>query len=239
MCIGAKSKFEEAAQIESERLDAERLENERAELQLTRKTEMVEYKAFIEDFDRVDFGLMNELEYSETVERVKKSRFNHNEELTRIAKEKRIADDKMEAENERLKKDKEEAEKVEVARVKTEAKAKKKRDGEKEESNRLARLQALSQQRSDDQAAQAIKDKEAAEQRERDAIATTERLEREKLEAEEKRVDEIKSLTKACSEITPEQLERAKAEGKTVFVKVVSIDFIEGQSGIFIQSSDN
>jgi hypothetical protein len=231
-------------------LKATRKEEEEAklksDLRISRQTECLNLSEFIEHYDAIDLAEMSEEAYSSLKVGAGQKKHDHEEavkaekETERLAK---IEADRMQEEtrleNEQLKADAEEAEKIETARIKSEEKAQKKRDDEKDESDRLARLQALSQQRSDDQAAQAIKDKELAEQRERDAKAETGRLEQEKIEAEEKRIADVKSMTKSCSQITVEQLERAHDEGKTVFVKVVSIEFIEGQAGIFIQSSDS
>lgn len=223
-----KSLLDTANKNKVEYDEAVKVEAEKKAVHEERKSALSHVSYLIEDFELLEFGDLLGIEFND---------FKESYEAMKLEQEQK--QEEIRLENERLKAEKEEAEKIEAARIKKEEIAQKKRDNEKEESDRLARLQVLSQQRSDSQAAEAIEKQEAAERRERDAIATTERLEREKLEAEEKRVEEIKSLTKACSEITPEQLERAKAEGKTVFVKVVSIDFIEGQAGIFIQSSDN
>jgi hypothetical protein len=226
---------------------AEALEvTRKQDLRISRQTECLNLSEFVEHYDSIDLGEMADGLYEDLLHSAKHKRAERDEAIKEGAEAERLA--KIEAdriqeetrlENERLKAEKEEAEKIEAARIKSEEKAQKKRDDEKDESDRKARLQTLAKQKSDDEAAQAVKDKEAAEQRERDAIANSERLERENIEAEEKRVEEIKSLTKSCSQITVDQLERAHDEGKTVFVKVVSIEFIEGQAGIFIQSSDN
>jgi hypothetical protein len=215
------------------------------DLRISRQTECLNLAEFIEHYDAIDLAEMSEEAYSSLKVGAGQKKHDQEEAIKEQKEKDRLAkieeDKKQEAirlENERLKAEKEESEAIESRRIKSEAKAQKKRDDEKDESDRKARLQTLAKEKSDNEAAQAIKDKEAAEQRERDAKAETGRLEQEKIETEFKRVEEIKSLTKACSEITVEQLERAKAEGKTVFVKIVSIDFIEGQAGIFIQSAE-
>jgi hypothetical protein len=231
-------------------LKATRKEEEEAklkgDLRISRQTECLNLVEFVEHYDAIDLAELDDVAYNYLKSEAEKKKLEREESIKAEKETARLA--KIEAdriqeetrlENERLKAEKEESEKVEAARIKKEEIAQKKRDDEKDESDRKARLQKLAKEKSDTDAAQAVKDKEAAEQRERDAIAETERLKQEKIDADLRHVEEIKSLTKACSKITVEQLERAHDEGKTVFVKVVSIEFIEGQAGIFIQSSDN
>ena len=55
---------------------------------------------------------------------------------------------------------------------------------------------------------------------------------REAKEAEERHLAEIKALIESSTEITIKEIERAKKEGKAVFVKVVKTE-ISNQSGIF------
>jgi hypothetical protein len=141
------------------------------------------------------------------------------------------------AEKERLAKEEEEAK----VRAETEAKEKAIQE-EKAEAERKAGREKLAKEKAvreakeaEERAEKAEKAKiEAEEKAERDAIEAEERRVREAKEAEERRLSEIKALSESSTEITPEQILRAKAEGKAVFVTVVRIETDCEESGIFI-----
>lgn len=236
------SKEEKLKEIEThlERVEAERLEkigNERIGLvsayvdtELMVGTNLAEMEQDV--FDAYLYAKKTAFENAIAEE---KARIEAEEKAKseREAEEKRIREENEKLKAEALKaesekKAKEEAE--ERARLESEAKAKAIHE-EKEKAIREAK-EAEERALKAEQA-----QKEAEAKAKRDAIEAEERRVREAKEAEERRLSEIKALTESSKEITIEGIERAKKEGKAVFVKVIRIETGFEKSGIFITNN--
>jgi len=165
--------------------------------------------------------------------------------LEREAEEKRIRE-----ENAKLKADAEKAEKERLAKEEEEAKARAESEAkekaiqeEKAKAERKAEREKLAKQQAVKEAEEATKRAEEAEKArieseekaKREAIEAEERRVKEAEEAENRRLAEIKALSESSVEITLEQIERAKTEGKAVFVQVIRIETDCEESGIFIK----
>lgn len=247
------SKEDKLKEIEThlERIEAERLKeigDERIELVSAYiDTELISGSKLAEmDQDVFDAYLSAKKTAFENAIAEEKARIEaeENAKSEREAEEKRIRE-----ENARLKAEAEKAEKERLAKEEAETKsrleaearekainAEKEKAERKAESEKLAKQKAIKEAKeAEERALQAEKAKiEAEEKAKRDAIEAEERRVREAKEAEERRLAEIKALAESSKEITIEELERAKKEGKAVFVKVIRIETDCEESGIFI-----
>ncbi len=249
------SKEDKLKEIEThlERVEAERLEKlgrERIDL----------VSEYVEDPDLLDSKKMSEMDQDvfeaylstkktafETAIAEEKARLEAEEKakLEREAEEERIRE-----ENAKLKADAEKAEKERLAKEEEEAKARLEAEAkekaiqeEKAKAERKAEREKLAKEKAKREAEEATKRAEEAgkarieaeEKAKREAIEAEERRVKEAEETENRRLAEIKALSESSVEITLEQIERAKAEGKAVFVQVIRIETDCEESGIFIK----
>lgn len=247
------SKEEKLKEIEThlERIEAERLKRLGDErLDLVSKyidTElMVGTKLAEMDQDVFEAYLLTKKTAFESAIAEEKARAEAEEKakLEREAEEKRIREEnvKLKAEAEKAEAERVKREEAE-AKQRAEAEAKEKAiQEEKAKAERKAEREKLAKEKAKREAeASRILAEEAEKRRieseekaKRDAIEAEERRVREAEEAEKRRIAEIKALSESSTEITMEQIERAKSEGKAVFVKVVRIETECEESGIFI-----
>lgn len=248
------SKEDKLKEIEThlERIEAERV------LAVGGKRKELIYD-YIEDKESIDIDALAKMDEDvfEAYLSAKKTAFETAlaEENARIEaeiqaqREREAEEARIREENERLKAEAEKAEKERLAKEEKEAKARAEAEAkekaiqeEKAKAERKAEREKLAKQKAIQEAKEAEERAKKAEQArieaeekaKRDAIEAEERRVREAKEAEERRIAEVKALAESSKEITIEELERAKSEGKAVFVKVVRIETDCEESGIFI-----
>jgi len=212
--------------------------NRKQEVRVSRQTQCLNISEFIPNYEAIDLAELSEDNFNSMVDNAKLEKFNY-EEAKRIEKEAEAKRQKeIEEENERLKNEKAEADKkAEAERLEREAK-------EKAEKERQAEAQKIAdaQREKIEREAREARESEEAKTREAEQAKQAEEEAKRKLkeaqEAEAKRIEEIKALAETSKEITLESIEKTIAEGKTIFVQVVSVEKIEGQAGIFIQKSE-
>jgi hypothetical protein len=237
------SKEEKLKEIETH---LERIETERV-LAIGGKRRELVYD-YIEDKDSINVSVLAKMEDDvfDAYLSTKKAAFENAlaEENKRIEaaikaqREREAEEERIIKENARLKAEaeKEKAEKLKrekseaIARAEAEAKQKAITEA-KEKIERKAQREKLAKEKAIKEAEEA---KKRAEEAEKARVEAEEKAKKEAKEAEKRRIDEIKALSKSSKEVTIEEIERAKNEGKAVFLKVIRIEKDCEESGIFI-----
>lgn len=148
-------------------------------------------------------------------------------EATRIREENaKLKADAEKAENERLALEEKEA----IAKLESEAKQKAIEE-EKAKVERKAEREKLAKMKAIKETEEATKRAEESEKR---RIESEAKAKQDAIDAEKRRIAEVTAMAESSKEITLEEIERAKAEGKAVFVKVIRIESDCKESGIFI-----
>jgi len=217
---------------------AEEEANRKQDLRVSRQTECLNISEYIANYDAIDLAELSEDAYKSMVEISKQTKIDL-EEISRLKKEEAEKEQqRIRDENAKLLKEKEESE----AKAKAEKEAREAR--ELAEKLRQDKANQLAKEQREEAEKQVREAKEAEELKVKEAELANKLAEEAKLklkqaeDAEAERIKSIKALAKSSKEITAESIAKTIAEGKTIFVQVISIEEIDGQAGIFIKQSE-
>lgn len=128
-----------------------------------------------------------------------------------------------------------ESERKEVLKVQAEKDAREAREADEKKRQDEAQRIAKEQREKAERETREAKEAEELKTREAEEAKKSEEAAKLKLkEAEERHAAELKALADSSAEIDSEQIDRAKSEGKAVYVKVIRVEVDSKEPGIFI-----
>ena len=217
---------------------AEEETNRKQDLRASRQTECLNISEYIANYDAIDLAELSSDSYVAMVDTAKNKKLEIQEQARLEREEAEKEQQRIRDENAKLLKEKEESE----ARAEAEKEARETRElAEKlrqDKANQLAKeaREKAEKEVHDAKEAEELKTREAEEAKQAEEKAKQEL--KEVQDAEAKRIKLIKALAESSKEITAESIQKVIEAGQTIFVQVVTIENIEGKSGIFIKPSE-
>jgi len=239
---GLKEEFEECKKEAERVIEEERIALEKQKLHRARKDVAYKLSNYIPDFDNVEFGEIEPEAFDRIIEFAGIQKEKDEAEQKRIAEEnKRL---KEERDIEEVRQAKLKADQDEKDRTAKEAQDKKDREVARDklkkenEFNAIAKAKIKADKEAEDARLETARILREAKEKEAKRLEEIETARKEKELAEKKLAEALKQLSEGSTEITAGEIERAKHEGKAVYVTLKQIVLDAEKPGVFIVKAE-